>query len=120
MIADYVSMYLSTRDSEKEFQFANAQSIQNNLNLQIVSAKTVLLPINSILECFIEKVGLLRKETDRRLKENTELASLRDWLLPMLMNGQVKVGQKEFVYEQTPSYMTAASKDETHLNKIGD
>lgn len=51
--------------------------------------------------------------------ENRELKSLRDWLLPMLMNGQVKVGQKEFVYEQTPSYMTAASKDET-LNRIGD
>jgi type I restriction enzyme S subunit len=33
-----------------------------------------------------------------------ELASLRDWLLPMLMNGQVKVGEaeakvKEYVQE---------------------
>lgn len=28
-------------------------------------------------------------------KENQELASLRDWLLPMLMNGQVKVGDVE-------------------------
>lgn len=26
------------------------------------------------------------------LKQNQELASLRDWLLPMLMNGQVTVG----------------------------
>ena len=26
------------------------------------------------------------------MKENAELTSLRDWLLPMLMNGQVKVG----------------------------
>jgi len=25
--------------------------------------------------------------------ENDELASLRDWLLPMLMNGQVTVGE---------------------------
>ena len=25
------------------------------------------------------------------IKENQELASLRDWLLPMLMNGQVKI-----------------------------
>lgn len=31
------------------------------------------------------------------LKENQQLASLRDWLLPMLMNGQVKVGEtKEY------------------------
>jgi type I restriction enzyme S subunit len=27
--------------------------------------------------------------------ENIELASLRDWLLPMLMNGQVSVGDFE-------------------------
>ena len=26
------------------------------------------------------------------IKQNQELASLRDWLLPMLMNGQVTVG----------------------------
>ncbi len=30
------------------------------------------------------------KELEER---NQELASLRDWLLPMLMNGQVSVGQ---------------------------
>jgi type I restriction enzyme S subunit len=28
-------------------------------------------------------------------KQNQELASLRDWLLPMLMNGQVTVGDAE-------------------------
>tara|TARA_B100000949_G_C14273363_1_gene448421 strand:- start:1564 stop:1716 length:153 start_codon:yes stop_codon:yes gene_type:complete len=26
-------------------------------------------------------------------KENQKLAAVRDWLLPMLMNGQVKVGE---------------------------
>jgi hypothetical protein len=28
-------------------------------------------------------------------KENQKLAALRDWLLPMLINGQVKVGEAE-------------------------
>lgn len=28
-------------------------------------------------------------------QQNQELAALRDWLLPMLMNGQVRVGSSE-------------------------
>jgi type I restriction enzyme S subunit len=42
------------------------------------------------------------------LKENKELASLRDWFLPMLMNGQVSVGEFEselgMVVEPKESY----------------
>jgi type I restriction enzyme S subunit len=42
------------------------------------------------------------------IKENKELASLRDWLLPMLMNGQVSVGDLEeelgMVAEDSASY----------------
>ena len=34
------------------------------------------------------------KKTKENFK-NQELASLRDWLLPMLMNGQVTVGEVE-------------------------
>ena len=34
------------------------------------------------------------------LKENQELASLRDWLLPMLMNGQVTVGEAYDIVEE--------------------
>ena len=42
-------------------------------------------------------------------KENQELASLRDWLLPMLMNGQVSVGDVEeelgMVAEESARYL---------------
>ena len=40
---------------------------------------------NKIVNSFYTKI-------ENNLKENQELASLRDWLLPMLMNGQVSVG----------------------------
>lgn len=43
------------------------------------------------------------------LKENQQLASLRDWLLPMLMNGQVTVGDVEedlgMVAENSTEYL---------------
>lgn len=38
--------------------------------------------------------SLLKQIVNNR-KQNQHLAALRDWLLPMLMNGQVKVGEKK-------------------------
>jgi hypothetical protein len=39
-------------------------------------------------------------------RENQELTTLRDWLLPMLMNGQVVVGEAE---EKVPPSRSAAA-----------
>ena len=44
---------------------------------------------------FNEKISLFEKKRQENLKQNQELAQLRDWLLPMLMNGQVTVGDAE-------------------------
>jgi type I restriction enzyme S subunit len=44
--------------------------------------------LDKILKPILEKKVKLEEE-------NQELASLRDWLLPMLMNGQVRVGEVE-------------------------
>ena len=57
--------------------------------------------LDEIIKPFLEKKVKLEEE-------NQELASLRDWLLPMLMNGQVTVGDFEeelgMVAEPTASY----------------
>jgi type I restriction enzyme S subunit len=44
-----------------------------------------------ILEKYYKKVNPIYKQIINNSFQNQELASLRDWLLPMLMNGQVKV-----------------------------
>ena len=47
-------------------------------------------------------------------KENQELSSLRDWLLPMLMNGQVTVGEsanKANLDNQAPIINLSSSQD---------
>lgn len=53
-------------------------------------------PINNVLdgqEVIKEKIVLpIRRKREKLQVENQKLASLRDWLLPMLMNGQVTVG----------------------------
>ena len=37
------------------------------------------------------KNAIWDEETNNNTKENQQLAQLRDWLLPLLMNGQVTV-----------------------------
>jgi type I restriction enzyme S subunit len=44
-------------------------------------------------------------------KENKKLAELRDWILPMLMNGQVKV-KEATEYIQSPNNLSMAAEPE--------
>lgn len=53
--------------------------------------KEVLVPENILMHKFEETLKPIYSKIDINLKQNQELAQLRDWLLPMLMNGQVKV-----------------------------
>lgn len=55
--------------------------------------KTVLvcLPKSSIVDTYTKTVSSIFDRQDILEQENQHLSSLRDWLLPMLMNGQVKV-----------------------------
>jgi type I restriction enzyme S subunit len=51
-----------------------------------------LIPYDELIDSFN---NLIKPQFDKiriNIKENQQLASLRDWLLPMLMNGQVTVG----------------------------
>lgn len=51
-----------------------------------------VLPKRNILSQFNELVRPIVEKKLQLFKQNQELSALRNWLLPMLMNGQVKVG----------------------------
>ena len=51
----------------------------------------VVLPIMNISDAFKNKVQSIFRKQDFIERENAQLTQLRDWLLPMLMNGQVTV-----------------------------
>ncbi|MBK9224695.1 MAG: hypothetical protein IPO23_08830 [Flavobacterium sp.] len=54
-----------------------------------------VIPLNHLIEQFGKIVLPMNDKISNNLKENQELSTLRDWLLPMLMNGQVTVGAVE-------------------------
>ena len=63
----------------------------NNLNGSLVKGFKLVLPNKECLEPYNKKVAPVYNKIVNNQKENQKLTELRDWLLPMLMNGQVKV-----------------------------
>ena len=66
--------------------------IKNFLFDSFMNSYSIVLPKKEIVEKYYEFAKLIDKKIQSNLKQNQELSALRDWLLPMLMNGQVKVG----------------------------
>lgn len=60
----------------------------------------ILLPSKDIIHFYDEKSESIFERQDLLELENQQLAELRDWLLPMLMNGQVKVKDATEVIER--------------------
>jgi type I restriction enzyme S subunit len=65
--------------------------IKNLLFERFVTNYNVVIPSLEIAEKFYDLIKPIQAKKQRQLKENQELTALRDWLLPMLMNGQVEV-----------------------------
>lgn len=59
------------------------------------------IPPTSILNGFAHIVMPVATEISRIIKENRQLSSLRDFLLPLLMNGQVTFKEAEKMVEKT-------------------
>lgn len=65
--------------------------IKNFLFDSFVNSCKVVLPPKDIVEQYYNIAQTLDEKKQINLQQNQELAQLRDWLLPMLMNGQVEV-----------------------------
>jgi type I restriction enzyme S subunit len=83
-------------------------SARDNLSQDKIKELNIVIPQEDIIEKFYKISNSNFEKTLLNLKENQQLASLRDWLLPMLMNGQVRVGDVEqelgMVAESGPKY----------------
>lgn len=89
----YIRQLLMTDIMRKQLGLTNAQSIQKNLNLQNVS--DIQFPYcKRIINVFYNKIAVIAQHRDVIERENYELTHLRDFLLPLLMNGQVTIGEK--------------------------
>lgn len=66
-------------------------SILQNVSQDTLKSLFVLIPDEEVLRQFNAVISPILEKIHSNIDENNELTKLRDWLLPMLMNGQARV-----------------------------
>jgi type I restriction enzyme S subunit len=66
-------------------------SIFKNLKTDYIKNLKIALPPKLILEKICPKFKEISELISIKSQENQQLTQLRDWLLPMLMNGQITI-----------------------------
>lgn len=81
LIVNEIPRYMSLRTGAQ----------QPHINKGVVDDTMMILPNTDILQQYYKLVDSAYEKINKTALENQKLAELRDWLLPMLMNGQVSV-----------------------------
>jgi len=89
---NFTYLWKSAYENKVLFGWEGKTSGIKNLLFDAFTTKhLVCMPPQQLAQRFFDFVGPIEDMKQKRLKENDELALLRDWLLPLLMNGQVTV-----------------------------
>jgi type I restriction enzyme S subunit len=87
----YTVIYFVVRDQIKSLISGARGSIVKFITKGDLERISIVLPTSDYSKLFLS-LNTIIKKIELTLEENQKLAELRDWLLPMLMNGQVRVG----------------------------
>lgn len=99
-------IYFNLKIVESNLKSQSNGTIIKNVNQQVLNNVNIIVPDEKILKLFNSIIESIFNKIEKNASENQRLASLRDWLLPMLINGQV--GFKETYQEQTQIVNVAA------------
>ena len=84
-------IYYTVKGSLKTItQYASGSTFKE-VSAGVLRTVKIVLPESSVVAQFTDSVKSIFKRQDLLEQENQQLAQLRDWLLPLLMNGQVTV-----------------------------
>ena len=79
------------KNVEEVLKNQSAGTIMKNISQSVLTDMVVSLPPQNLLLKFNSIIDNLLEQMKNVQRQYQELTQLRDWLLPMLMNGQVKV-----------------------------
>lgn len=89
-LSDYLYMLLESIKSELNQKFFQGTSLKH-LQKPLLKDRPIYIPETSELESFNKDVVPWLAMISDNIRESEELTALRDWLLPMLMNGQATI-----------------------------
>lgn len=91
-LQEYLFFTLKLESYYNLMQSLGQKAAQPGLNQNDLKSLNIIEPNDEIVMNYQQIIEPFFARIFNNSKENQELASLRDWLLPMLMNGQVTVG----------------------------
>lgn len=106
----HIGKYMYYATKHYDFERLNTGTGVPSMTTEIIYNLRVLIPDDRILKLFDTIITPWYETINHNIDENERLISLRDFLLPMLMNGQVKVGGKGDL--PPVSYPTDEARDE--------
>jgi type I restriction enzyme S subunit len=84
-------IYHTIQNLIPEIEANSSGSTFQEVSTSTLKTIKTIIPQKEVLNLYSEKIIPIFKKQDLLELENKQLTELRDWLLPMLMNGQVKV-----------------------------
>lgn len=84
-------LYYTVKSSLKTITQYSSGSTFKEISAGVLKTVKIVLPKSKVVDHFTESVESTFRRQDLLEQENQQLAQLRDWLLPMLMNGQVAI-----------------------------
>ena len=88
---EYISAFIEHSYFETLKNSLAHGATQEAVNNDDLNGLPMIIPSLDILQLFHEKAGPLYAQISTNICENKQLTETRDWLLPMLMNGQATV-----------------------------
>lgn len=89
ILQHYLMLFLKQLEGSTATQTGG--SILKNVSQDTLRDLLVPIPSKDILTQFNQRVALIYEFMHNNLEETSKLQNLRDWLLPMLMNGQATI-----------------------------
>lgn len=87
--SEYLYMFFMSEYFIKKAEASSTGSIFSGIRINTIENMKILVPNKKIIDFFTAKISSLFYKKFKNNQENQELISLRDYLLPLLMNGQV-------------------------------
>ncbi|SEB35674.1 type I restriction enzyme, S subunit [Tenacibaculum sp. MAR_2009_124] len=106
-------LYFHTLQMVKYLRAKSSGSIFKAIVTNDFKLTPIVIPNEEIVKTYSEKIMPMFNQILIKKKENQKLAELHDWLLPMLMNGQVTVGNDT----ETDSNLGMVAEEEMKYGK---
>ncbi len=88
---EYIASYIANPYFEIHKDMLAHGATQEAVNNDDLAGVHIIIPNETILQAYHEVTQPIYAQISKNICENQELVKLRDWLLPMLMNGQATI-----------------------------